>query len=121
MGKFLSFQETALSLITQFGGPVTVTRSESALFDPVSQTDMAQGQTEEFMAVVLPPSQQATYKAKTLEINISAEVYFALKGRSFAPGPGDTFVWGGQSYAISHSQTYDPAGDGPIMTVAYAE
>lgn len=121
MGKFLSFQETALALITQFGGPVTVVRSQSALFDPVTQQELANGEEDEFMAVVMPPSQQAQYKAQSLEFAISAEVYFALKDKLFVPGPGDTFRWNGRTYTIRHSQTYDPAADGPIMTVAYAE
>jgi len=121
MGKFLSFQETALALITQFGGPVTVTRSQSALFDPVTQSEqLSSAEVAEFMAVVLPPSTQAAYKAQTLEFKFTAEVYFALKGVPFVPGPGDTFRWNGQLYTIQHSQTYDPAGDGPILTVAYA-
>lgn len=121
MGKFLSFQETALALITQFGGPVTVERAESALFDPVTQQEMSNGETEEFMAVVLPPSGQAQYKAQSLEFQISQEAYFALKDKSFAPGPGDTFRWNGRTYTIRYAQTYDPAGDSPMMTVAYAE
>lgn len=120
MGKFLSFQETALALITQFGGPVTVERSASALFDPVTQQEMTNGETEEFMAVILPPSTQAQYKAQTLEFQVTAEVYFALKDKSFVPGPGDTFSANGHPYTIQHAQTFDPAGDGPMMTVAYA-
>lgn len=121
MGRFLSFQETALALITQFGGPVTVNRADGSLYDPVAQTDAGAGSSEEFMAAVLPPSKQAEYKAQTLEFAIAAEVYFALKGKSFTPGPGDSFTWNGRTYVIRHSQTYDPAAEGPIMTVAYAE
>lgn len=120
MGKFLSFQETALALISQFGGPVEVQRSSSAFFDPVSQSEMSNGEVEQFMAVVLPPSTEAQYKAKTLEFAVTAEVYFALKDKDFVPGPGDVFHWNGQAYTIQHAQTYNPAGDGPIMTVAYA-
>ena len=120
MGKFLSQQETALGLISQFGGPVTVQRSQSAFFDPVTQSEMLNGESDQFQAVVLPPGREAQYKARTLEFACSAEVYFALKDRAFVPGPGDTFCWNGRSYTIQHSQTYDPAGDGPIMTVAYA-
>lgn len=121
MGKFLSFQETALVLISQFGGPVLVRREDGSLFDPIAQTDAGGGTTEEFMAVVMPPGKQAEYKAQSLEFACAAEAYFALKGKSFTPGPGDTFVWNGRTYTIRHSQTYDPAADGPIMTVAYAE
>lgn len=120
MGKFLSFQETALALISQFGGPVTVERAASALFDPIAQTDVSAGEVEEFVAVVMPPSREAEYKARTLEFSVKAEAYFALKDRKFVPGPGDVFCWRGQNYTIQHAQTYDPAGDGPIMTVAYA-
>ena len=120
MGKFLTQQETAFALISQFGGKVTVQRSASALFDPVTQSEMRNGASDEFMAVVLPPGREAQYKARTLEFSCTAEVYFALKGKAFVPGPGDEFCWNGQSYTIQHSQTYDPAGDGPIMTVAYA-
>ena len=120
MGKFLSFQEAALALISQFGGPVRVERSRGALFDPVAQTELENGDAEDFVAVVLPPSREAQYKAKTLEFSVTAEVYFALKDRSFTPGPGDVFHWNGQLYTIQHAQTYNPAGDGAIMTVAYA-
>lgn len=120
MGKFLTYQETALALITQFGGPVSVERAASAFFDPVTQTELSNGETDDFMAVVLPPSNEAHYKAKTLEFACTAEAYFALVGRKFVPGPGDVFHWNGRSYTIQHSQTFDPAGDGPIMTVAYA-
>lgn len=120
MGKFLSFQETALALISQSGGPVNVERTASLFFDPVTQAETEGVSVEEFMAVVLPPSREAQYKARTLEFACTAEVYFALKGKSFTPGPGDVFHWNGKSYTIQHSQTYDPAGDGPIMTVAYA-
>ena len=120
MGKFLTFQETALALISQAGGTVKVRRSQSALYDPVTQTSLESGAVEDFVAVVLPPGREAMYKARTLEFTVSAEVYFALKGKSFVPGPGDTFDWNGRSYVVQHAQTYDPAGDGPIMTVAYA-
>jgi hypothetical protein len=120
MGKFLSFQETALALISQFGGPVTVERAASALFDPITQTELSNGESEQFMAAVLPPGREAQYKARTLEFSVTAEVYFALKDKAFVPGPGDVLHWNGRSYTIQHSQTYDPAGDGPIMTVAYA-
>jgi hypothetical protein len=120
MGKFLSFQETALALITQFGGTVRVERTQNALFDPISQSEMANGEVDDFSAVVLPPSAQAQYKAKTLEFSCSAEIYFALVGKNFTPGPGDTVTAAGRKYTIQHAQTYDPAGDGPILTVAYA-
>lgn len=120
MGKFLTYQETALALISQFGGPVTVERNQGALFDPVEQTEVVNTQAAEFMAVVMPPGREAFYKAKTLEFACEAEAYFALKGKPFVPGPGDTFTWNGRVYTIQHAQTYDPAGDGPIMTVAYA-
>lgn len=121
MGRFLSFQDTALSLISQFGGPVTVERADGSLFDPVAQTDAGGGTSEVFQAVVMPPSKQAEYKAQSLEFAISAEVYFAMKGKSFAPRPGDSFTWNNRTYLIRYSQTYDPAADGPIMCVAYAE
>ena len=68
----------------------------------------------------LPPSREAQYKARTLEFSCSAEIYFALLGKPFAPGPGDTVTVNGRCYTIQHAQTYDPAGDGPILTVAYA-
>jgi hypothetical protein len=120
MGKFLSLAETAEALISQFGGEVSVKRLNSANFDPITQTEIKAGSTEIFKACVLPPSREATYKLKTLELSATAEVYFALKDRSFIPGPGDTFDWNGKSYTINHSQTYDPAADGAIFSIAYA-
>ena len=120
MGKYLSFQEVALALITKRGQQVPVTRTDASAFDPVTQSSVTSGTVETFAAVVMPPSKEAEYKARSLELSFSAEAYFALLGRSFVPGPGDTFVANGREYTIRHSQTYNPAGDGPIVTVAYA-
>jgi hypothetical protein len=69
----------------------------------------------------MAPSQQARHAVGNLEGRNVMEIYFALLGQPTQPQPGDTVVLGGATYKIFHTQTYDPALDGPIMTVAYAE
>jgi len=119
MAKFLSFQQTAAALIAKAGSKVTLTRTSVLGFDPITDADLTQVQSEDFIAVAMPPSQQAKYQAQTLERNISYEVYFSLKGRTMRPEPGDLLRLNGDEHKVFWATTYDPALDGPIFTLAY--
>lgn len=121
MAKFLSAQQTAAALIAKNGSKVTLTRTATLGFDPVTDADLTQTQTEDFLAVVMPPSQQARFTAKTLERQIAYEVYFSLKGRTLRPQPGDMLRLGDIDHKLFWATTYDPALDGAIFTLAYVE
>lgn len=122
MGKFLSLQQTAAALIAKAGAAVTLRRPIEGSFDPITQIRVGGGEEPHtFVAVFMPPSAQAKYHAKTLELSVSLEGYFALKGQTITPMPGDIVSVGGVDYKLVHCQTYDPANDGPIFTIAYLE
>ncbi len=121
MAKFLNAQGTALALIQKNGSKGTLSRRVATAFDPVTQAETASDTTEEFDVVVLPPSQQAKFKVGSLEGRNAVEVYLAQKGRTMIPKPGDKLTVGGIAYTLFWAQTYDPALDGPIFTLAYAE
>lgn len=120
MAKFLNAQATAAALIAKNGSAVTLKRRVAGGFDPVTQSDVGERvDTYTFLAVVMPPGQQAKYVAQTLERSINHEVYFALKGRPVVPEPGDLVTIAGQDHKLFWTTTYDPALDGPIFTLAY--
>lgn len=122
MAKFLSAQKTAAALIAKFGGKVSLVRRVEGTFDPVTQQATGGGpQTFNFIAVITPPSQQARYTVGTLEGRNAVECYFSLKGQPIQPQPGDVVSVSGVDHRIFWAQTYDPAMDGPIFTLAYAE
>jgi hypothetical protein len=118
---FLSAAETVLDMIQENGASVEVKRTTQTGFDPVSQTATKDVQTESFPAVVFPPGREASFRINTLEHQKAQEVYFAILGKSFEPGPGDTFEWQGTPYTIFWSKTYNPDGSQPVLTIAYAE
>jgi hypothetical protein len=121
MARFLSMQQTAAALIAKNGSLVTLTRQGAGTFNPVTQADTATTETLQFLAVIIPPSQQARYTVGTLEGRDAVECYFALKGKTTTPQIGDVITVGSSKYRIFWTQTYDPALDGPIFTLAYAE
>lgn len=115
-------QNTVALLIGQKGALATLTRKVPGTFDPVTQVDTgATTTTETFNVVALPPGPDARFRVGSLENRNALEFYFSLKGRTLIPQPGDVVRWDGRDYALFWSQTYDPAGDGPIMTLAYGE
>lgn len=120
MAKFLNAQATAAALIAKNGSAVTLKRLVAGGFDPVTQSDVGERvDSYTFLAVVMPPGQQAKYTARTLERSVSHEVYFALKGRPIRPEPGDIVTISGVDHKLFWAQTYEPALDGPIFTLAY--
>lgn len=121
MGKFLSSQATAAALIAKNGSPVTLKRTVSTGFDPVTQSENASVETYVFQAVIIPPTRQAQFTVGTLEGRNAVECYFALKDQFTVPQPGDVIAVNGVDHKIFYAQTYNPALDGPIMTLAYAE
>lgn len=122
MGKFLSAQQTAAALIAKFGSAITLTRRVAGSFDPVTQAEIGERvERHSFIAVVVPPSQQARFTVGTLEGRDALEFYFSLKGKTIRPEPGDEVLVGGIPYRLFWSKTYDPALDGAIFTLAYGE
>lgn len=122
MGKYASAQNTALALIAKKGGPVTLKRAVPGTFDPITQARVGATTTSvTYQAVVLPPSGQTKYQAGTLEISVSFEAYFALKGQTVIPTVGDVVTVSGTDYKVAYVDVTDPAQDGPILAKAFLE
>lgn len=123
MGKFDDMAQTALELITEFGASVTLTRAVDAIFDPVTQDRVAAAPvTGTFKAVEIPPGKSAEFRLGSLVKRNVIQLYLARWGVAMEPAPGDTLLWKGATYTILSPVThYDPAADGAILTVAYAE
>lgn len=122
MGKFDDMAQTALELITEFGASVTLSRAVDDTVDPVSQ-DRTPGTpvTGAFMAVEIPAGKSAEYRTGSLVGRDVIQLYLARWGVSMEPTKGDTLPWKGSIFTIFHATHYDPAADGAILTVAYAE
>lgn len=121
MGKYLSFVETADALISKKGLDVQLVRRTSTSFNAVTQVETGKSVSYTFKAVCMPPSQQARRTVGTLEGKIAIECYFSAKGQTITPQPGDVITYQNAQWTIFWAQTYDPAGDGAIFTLAYAE
>lgn len=122
MGRYLSARETAARLIEAHGGLAILSRTTPGSFDPVTQQTTGGGTSSwTFRVVVLPPGMAQRFGVD-LEGKNAREVYFALDGAPVLPQPGDRLTLAtGETGTLFWVQTYDPAMDGPIMTVAYAE
>ena len=121
MGKFLDFQETAAALIGEFGSTVTFTRDTESAFDPVTGVATKTPLTVTYTAVVMPAGTNASFKVGSLEGRVVVEIYVALLGKPYPPKPGDVAQIGAVPHKVIWAQTYEPALDGPIFTLCYAE
>jgi hypothetical protein len=120
MGKYLSAAETAYALIARKGGDVPLVRRVETAFDPITQSAGVSEETYTFKGVCMPPSAAAKYRVGTLEGLDARECYLSSK-EAVTPAVGDVITWEGASWRIFWAQTYNPAGDGAIFTLAYAQ
>jgi len=123
MGTFLSARNTAQKLIAKKGALVTLSRPKAgSYFDPVTQSEVAAGSdTWTFHAAIFPASTGTIYAARSLELTVTDEAYFAMDNGNVVPMPGDVVTLSGVSYKVKWAKTYDPAADGAIFTEAYLE
>lgn len=121
MAKYQGAIDLAASLLTSKGADITITRRVSGGFDPVTQTESITTTDHVFKGVVLPPSKSAEFEVGSLVGKRAIQLNLAQKGQSIRPEPGDTVAWQGFAWTIFWATTYDPAGDGAILTIAYAE
>ena len=123
MSEFLSARATADRLIKKKGGPVTITRVIEGEFDPVTQTHATtETVVRSLRAVKLPPASARRFGVDLTD-RVAEEFYFSHVGEdaNFVPAPGDVVTFGATRMVLFWSQTYDPAGDGPVLTVAFGE
>jgi hypothetical protein len=121
VGKHDGFVNAALSIIRANGGKGVLVRRVDGTFNPVTQLEANGDETRvEFDAVVFPPGKTAEKRIGSLIGKNIVEIYFAQKDKP-VPVPTDRFEWAGKVYTIIWTETYDPAGDGPILTVAHGE
>ena len=125
MGKYDAQAESALDLIREKGGTATIERKASdGTFDPVTQvtTGASAAATAEVQAVRLPAGKSAEFRVGSLVNRNVEQVWVALYGVSLAPKNGDTITYAdGSRWNVLWTTVYDPAGDGPIVAMLYAE
>jgi hypothetical protein len=121
VAKFAGMQATALALIQRSGTSVTVTRKNAGTFDPVTQQETGSTRSYSLPAVVSRPDRGDFYEGGTLARRNAIRLTFAQKGALIEPRPGDTVRWKGEDWTIFYAAPVDPAGDGSIVTSAYAE
>lgn len=122
MGKFDAMAASALRIIKRKGDEVAFSRRVDGAFDPVTQARTSTVLTGTFWCVEIPPGKSAELKIGSLVGRNVLQLYMARWGVTFEPAVGDTFRWKGFDYALIPPLThYDPAGDGAVLTVAYAE
>jgi hypothetical protein len=121
VGKYDALASTALALIEKKGAPLVLTRKGVTAFDPITQIETSTNTPHTVKAVVLPPGKGAEYRVGSLAGKNAIEITMAQKGLSIRPQPGDLVQWQGAAWTIFWATTYDPAADGAIYSLAYAE
>lgn len=111
---------SAFALINAKGADLPLRRTTTTL-DPVSQAATETVQTATFRAVGLPAGKSAEFVLGSLQRRNVIQLYVALKDQALIPQPGDVVTWGGNDWPLIWCTTYDPAADGAILTIAYAE
>jgi hypothetical protein len=122
MGKYEALAATALALIARKGALVTFTRKNTGPVNPITDVESpAATITGTFQVVGLPPGRSAESRVGSLIGRKLMEFHIARKGALMEPSPGDTVEWGSTTWTLFWTQTYDPAADGAIYTLAYGE
>lgn len=121
MGKYSASASTADSLIKRKGATVVLTRKGVTSFNPVTQQETSTTTTYSFKAVVEPPAKGEEFEVDSLGRKNAIKITFAQKGQSIEPRPGDQINWKGENWTLFWASTLDPAGDGAVLTTAYAE
>lgn len=122
MAKYNAQIAMAAALITKKGKSITILRPGRTLTDPVTQAaTLADPTAYVANAVGLPPGRSAEFKIGSLANRRVIQFYIALRGLAITPQPGDEIAWGGNTYKVIWVETYDPADDGAIISIAYGE
>lgn len=121
MATFANFIKLADKLIRKNGSALVLTRKTDGSLDPVTQVASTSTAEHTFRGVGFPPGRSAEFRIGSLQNRNIQEFYIAAKDQTVTPAPGDTFTYGGAIWTVIWAQTYDPAADGAIFTLAYAE
>jgi hypothetical protein len=113
--------DAAHRLIAVKGAALPLQRTTGVSYDPVTQARVTVTASYTFRAVGLPPGKSAEFRIGSLERRDLIELHIAQRSQTIRPEPGDIVTWGGKQWTIFWSTTYDPAADGAIYTLAYAE
>jgi hypothetical protein len=102
--------------IAEAGAPVTFTRTTS-VYNPATDANVPTTVTSPTVAIGVKSNWQK-FAVLGLTVNIPQTLKVAASGMTFAPQPGDTFVWGGFAYAVVNVEAVDVTGaDAIIYTV----
>lgn len=122
MGTYDAQAKGALALITRKGTGVTLKRRSAASIDPVTQAQTGASVAEHaFKAVALPPGRSAEMRIGSLVGRNILQFHMAQHGQSVVPQPGDLIAFKGLDWTVIWATTYDPAGDGAILSICYVE
>ena len=121
MAQYDALARTALGLISRKGSDATFSRQSRSNVDPVTQEGSAAVARAKLKAVELPPGKSAEFVIGSLIGRNIIQLYVARYGSSFSPDKGDEVTWGGRDHKVIHATHYDPAADGAVLSVLYAE
>jgi hypothetical protein len=114
---------TAKRLIGRKGTSVVVTRKHQGAKDELNGTRAAGGnKTGQFYVVGLPAGKSAETQIGSLVGRRLSMFYLAKISSAFDPEPGDQVPWGGKTWTVIWTASYDPDNSGnTIFTQAYGE
>lgn len=120
---------TALEMLTEFGAPVTLTRTTTGTVDLATNTATSTTATATTPGVLLPPARGAgalAFAGGTLTVSRAQRL--VLAGRTaddaalaLTPQPGDTATIGGVTYALGPVTPLQPDGGTPIVFLCDVE
>lgn len=123
MAVFDTQRALAARLIAKWGRKgVTVTqKTDAGITDPATETVAQTTISETFTAVRLPHRRNVQFKDGTLQRYDGEEFYFDMKGHALVPRPGDTVVFGSDTYTLVWTLQIAPDGSFPVFVQAHGE
>jgi hypothetical protein len=109
---------SAAADIAAAGASVTFTRVTS-VYNPATDANVATTVTSTTSGVGVKSNWQK-FAVLGLTLNIPQTLKVAAAGMTFAPQPGDTFVWGGFTFAVVNVEAVDITGADAILYTVIA-
>jgi hypothetical protein len=104
---------SAAVTIAEKGSPVTFSRTTQT-YDPATDQTTPVTATATTSAIGVKSNWQK-FQALGLTINIPQTLKVAASGMTFAPQPGDSFAWGGYTFAVLNVEALDITGGDAIL------
>lgn len=123
MAVFDSQRALAARLIAKWGrkGVIVTQKTDASATNPATEAVTQTTRTETFTAVRLPHRRNVQFEAGTLQRYDGEEFYFDMKGHALVPRPGDTVVFGADTYTLVWTLQIAPDGNFPVFVQAHGE